>query len=316
MQDASQTDAPVGILAAASRAAEPGARKTVACPSCDTVYRVPRDKRDAARLMRCGQCGYAWSPQAEAPVLDLHPEDSVAPGELDDAVGDENVAADIGEGLGPVEDGTKETCEAPVEDEPRVDHDTEDASEPVDLDDPDFAARSLLKRRARRVTPMAARIAAGLVLALGLLGSGAALHAREAVVAFQPRTASLFEAIGLPVNLTPYRIAADGARLAAFDETRHLTLTVTLANAAPTPLAMPALDLTLLDEAGLSLGRHALRVPSGQLMGLGETSFEARIDLDHTMDPAGVANAVVALAPRTTTGPGPVLSMIDMEGGR
>lgn len=311
---------------------------TVACPSCETVYRVPREQGDAARWMRCGQCSYAWSPSQTAAVLDLSPEDSVAREELDALA---LVEADALDADDPVPDAAVSVSEAvsmeaepassqaplassqaPLEAETDAAEGREEPDLPVadvalhedpdlvDLDDPHFASRSPPRLGAHRITPAIARSLAGLALAVGLLGSGVALHARERVVAYQPRTASLFEAIGLPVNLTAFGLVAKDARLAAFDARHHLTVTVTLTNAEPAPRAMPALDLTLLDETGLALVRHPLRVPSGPIMGLGETSFEARVDLDRDLDPTDVADAIVTLSPSQVPFE-PMLSMIE-----
>ena len=149
----------------------------------------------------------------------------------------------------------------------------------------------------RRIAPLAARVAAGAVL---LAGTGAAISgisAREAVVRALPRTAILFEALGTPVNLTPYDLAASDARLATQGDRDHLSMTVSVRNTGEEPRPLPALDLVLRDADGRAIERSALRVPTELLRGLDTISFKAQVDLGGETDARRVVDAVVALSP-------------------
>ncbi|MEM7567311.1 MAG: DUF3426 domain-containing protein [Pseudomonadota bacterium] len=170
------------------------------------------------------------------------------------------------------------------------------------------------RRRARGVVGRRmAQATAACILCLGLAGAAAGLAARDTLVAHEPRLAALFEAVGAPVNLTPFSLMASEARLAAHGDTAHLTFTVTLGNRAERPHVIPALDVTLLDRVGAMLDRRSLRVPSGSVNGLGETSFKARIDLPPTLDPEAVGDVVIGLAPTPDHSAGPAAAFARLQ---
>ena len=148
-----------------------------------------------------------------------------------------------------------------------------------------------------RIVPLAARVAAGAVLLAGIGAAISGIAAREAVVRALPRTAVLFEALGKPVNLTPYDLGASDARLAVQGDRDHLSMTVSVRNTSEEPRPLPALDLVLRDADGRAIERSALRVPTELVRGLDTISFKAQVDLGRETDARRVVDAIVALSP-------------------
>ncbi len=215
--------------------------------------------------------------------------DSLNEAEADDVPPAEAAASDA-----PDESAELRPDEA-VSDEP-VAAVTDDETDAMDA--PAFGLDARDRRRGVGVTGRrAARAAAAAVLCLGFAVGATGLVARDAFVRYEPRLAALYEALGTPVNLSPFALSAGDARLVARDDAAQLTVTVTLGNRTERPHMIPALDLVLLDRAGAALDRRSLRVPAGSVNGLGETSFQARVDLAPALDPSEVGDIVIGLAP-------------------
>ncbi len=191
-----------------------------------------------------------------------------------------------------------------------------DDDETGGMDAPALGVDARDRRRGVGVTGRrAARGAAAAVLCLGFAFGATGLVARDAFVRYEPRLAALYEAIGTPVNLSPFALSAGDARLVARDDAAQLTVTVTLGNRSERPYMIPALDLVLLDRAGAALDRRSLRVPPGSVNGLGETSFKARVDLPSTLDPSEVGDIVIGLAPTSPPSAGSGATVAQLQIG-
>lgn len=152
------------------------------------------------------------------------------------------------------------------------------------------------RRRLGRMERLAIRAAAGLVLTAGIVTALYGISARETIVASQPRMASLYDAIGLPVNLSPFTLSARDARLAAQASEPHLSLTISLRNGTSRPQPLPAMNLILRDHAGNEIDRRAVRVPTERVLGLDTASFKTRIDLPAGNNNDRIYDAVITLA--------------------
>ena len=154
----------------------------------------------------------------------------------------------------------------------------------------------LPSRRHHRYRP-AIRAAAGIVLVAGFAASLVILAERTAVVTALPRMATLYEALGVPVNLSDFTLEGGAARIAVNAPEPHLAITVTVRNRSETPQPMPAIDLVLRDGAGAELLREPVPTPTDPLRGLDEASFKAQIVIGKDFDAGRVADAVLSLAP-------------------
>ncbi len=236
----------------------------IVCPACASEYRIAADRVGmAGRSVRCAACRETW----------FLTSDEVAAG-LKAEAGDENAGQDetpqeIFEALGL--QGAMRGA-----DEPGLDSEAE--ANPV-VDEPLPRRKSRIgkladkKRRFPAVSPL---IAAGLVafvlLPLALLG-------RSTVVRAMPQTASLFAAIGLPVNLrgvdlrdvVAFRLPAEGEKPA------ELVVEGDLIGVARTRVDVPPIEVEVRDAQDQPLYRWTLAPPRAALEPEERARFKASL---------------------------------------
>ncbi|MDP8916256.1 MAG: DUF3426 domain-containing protein [Pseudomonadota bacterium] len=220
------------------------------CPECATRYFVPDDSvGSTGRTVRCANCGTSWRAEPETP-LDLTPE----------------AATPAHEGEAPVEPSPGLTGE----DLPRA-----------------FRQRISAQRRAKKaVTASAVWAAAGLVV-IGLLTL--LIVGRETVARAWPHTASVYAAVGLPVNLVGLAIEEQQAALGYEDGRPAVLVTGALRNVSGEPVTAPPLRITLLDGEDNTIGVKVSRITNAQVPA-GETRrFAVRLQ----DPPESVANVEI-----------------------
>lgn len=200
------------------------------CPDCSTRYTVDaKTLGQSGRKVRCASCAHEWfakpeddAANAPAPAEDLPMDEMV---DAEEAAIDEMSAADV-------EDVAMEAETPPA---------------------PHRAYRDKLEKRAKRKSFMVSASAWAGIAAVLLVIALLAIFNRDAVVRTLPKTASVFDAIGLPadrwaVELKPLRseIKQEGA-----DVVMHISAEIV--NASKKSRWVPLVRLSLRDETGEEL---------------------------------------------------------------
>lgn len=237
----------------------------ITCPTCASSYRIKAAKiGPEGRSVRCAACRETWF---------LTPADAV------------------GEGDEPGLDGTAPLVSDPIADAAWMEAamavreaTAEGQTTPPEADTPRRAPRPKKEGRfaglARRGAGHPWPISPAALLGLAVLAALPVLClARNGVVAAMPRTASLFAAVGLPVNRRGLEIRDVVAFQDPAGDERPAELVVEgdVVGAARTVRAMPALQITVADAAGKILTTFPAPAPRAAL-GMGETArFRARL---------------------------------------
>jgi len=176
----------------------------IVCPSCVTAYQIAPAALGAGRTVRCAQCKDTWFATAEAVLETAVPEIAALAGPGSDFAAPP--AQDVLPPELPAADNPFAVTDAP----PLVPHDTPD-SESAPKFDPGVPEKTetVAAKRARQTTAarkdrrsLSGRLASLPMLIVAMLAILlGALNWRTAVVRHFPQTASLYAAIGLPVNL-------------------------------------------------------------------------------------------------------------------
>jgi predicted Zn finger-like uncharacterized protein len=258
------------------------------CPSCQTSYEVSAASLGAeGRQVRCVRCKEVWfatvsedpAPAAEAAGLsaaaayrrgagaDADPghgaaDDwgvSVDPAGGDDAPVDENLAARAADRRTVrFEDAALADAGAAAFHDPLAAHDAPplapDADAPRVSGDPSddietFAARRAQRERARN-QPRSGRPSVTTLLVLLIAINAALLGWRTDVVRVMPQTASLFAAIGLPVNLRGLAFSDITTVTEAHDGVTMLVVQGTITNITKQPRDVPRIRLAMKNGAG------------------------------------------------------------------
>ncbi len=245
------------------------------CPECATGYFVDDGLiRASGRTVRCAACGHRWTAYPADKPLELVTDEEGAIGK-EPTPEPEPAAALTGDDL------------------PRV-----------------FRGRAEEERKNRRAALDGVVWTAAALGVLALVGLG--LLFRASVVGVWPQTASLYAAIGLPVNVTGLTIEQVRAEPAL--QNGHATLAVSgvIRNVTDHPVVAPPLRVTVLNAEGKRVAGEIAAIVNSRLPP-GETRHFVTSIFD---PPASAANLVVDFAvgapatamraspaPPVTTGP-------------
>jgi predicted Zn finger-like uncharacterized protein len=132
-------------------------------------------------------------------------------------------------------------------------------------------------RRAVRSQSRTGRALAVAMILTVLIAPPAAIGLRQQVVRQLPPTATLFAAIGLPVNLIGLELAGVRAAVEQEGSARVLVIEGEVRSTSAGPVLLPRLDLAIEDQGGADLYRWSAKPPVPQL-GPGESArFTARL---------------------------------------
>jgi predicted Zn finger-like uncharacterized protein len=299
----------------------------IVCPNCATSYRIdPASLGPGGRTVRCARCKTTWfagwqkpapneSAFVEGVIAEVEAESGAAaaqqpPPQAEPAAESWADAEEAGE-QAPAEASPAEeappaewTAEEPaaaleavdldeapslvptleyVPDEPHVPQ-----GEPSDSDDVEsYTARrqrmQARRKKARRSPRWTAAVLVLFALNVTLIG------ARNDVVRNMPQTASLFAAIGLPVNLRHLRF--DNVRISRErqDGVNILVVEGTIVSTSDRPVTVPRLRFTARDAAGQEIYTWTA-LPSRSVLGPGEhVDFRSRL----ASPPADAKNVLV-----------------------
>jgi predicted Zn finger-like uncharacterized protein len=263
----------------------------IVCPTCATAYQIELAALGAAgRSVRCAQCKNTWfaSPDSvvEEPALVSVAAAHRAPAPADDFASMD--ARPLQEVLPPVDaaaaDNPFTVTDAPPlvpQDHPETGADSAPKFDPGVPDDAETIAarrvrqtyvdrkdrRSLLRRLVS--VPMLIVVMAAILLA--------ALNWRAAVVRHFPQTASLYAAIGLPVNLRGLYFEDVKSRSELTDGVMVLIVEGTIVNLTTRTLDVPRLRLSLRNGVGHEIYAWTA-LPSKSTVGSGNgLPFRARL---------------------------------------
>jgi predicted Zn finger-like uncharacterized protein len=249
----------------------------IVCPSCATSYQIdPTSVGSAGRMVRCARCKTTWFAGAPANPVDAFVNDVIAEAEaeqkgvlrpdtlppasnLDFSIG-QNAPPSAGEpppGFAPAPDFTAplpEPSPVAISDAPSlvppIEHVAYREPSPVDQEEEleTFTARRKRMQAKRKETRRSSRWTAIILVLFAV--NVALVGARNEVVRFLPQTASLFAAIGLPVNLR--QLAFENVRIAreTQDGATILMIEGQIVSTANTPVEVPRLRFAARNTAG------------------------------------------------------------------
>jgi predicted Zn finger-like uncharacterized protein len=263
----------------------------IVCPTCATAYQIGLAALGAAgRSVRCAQCKNTWfaSPDSvvQEPALVSVPAVQHAPTHAADFAGMD--ARPLQEVLPPGDTGVADNpftiADAPPlvpQDHPATEADFAPKFDPGVPDDAEtISARRVrqtyVERKDRRslVRRLASLPMLIVVMAAILLG---ALNWRATVVRHFPQTASLYAAIGLPVNLRGLFFEDVKSRSELHDGVMVLIVEGTIVNLTTRTLEVPRLRLSLRNGVGHEVYAWTA-LPSKSTVGSGNgLPFRARL---------------------------------------
>jgi len=254
----------------------------ITCPHCATGYQVdPISLGPDGRTVRCARCRTEWFAavdelQDERAFASAGPdiaEDDIAAfrQELGDAAGDDRTAAadiqavpndDLLPGAGGMmESGTTEQeLILPATQAPPL---APDVAIDIEHDeDIESAAQRRVVRRARKRIPRGPlpAIAAGLAIVIASL-----LIGRETVVVQAPQMASLYAAIGLPVNLRGLAFEDMAVSRGSHDGVPLLAVEGHIVNIRAAAIDVPRLRFAVLDRSGAEIYHWTAQPPKATL---------------------------------------------------
>src|SRR6266567_1296391 len=254
----------------------------IVCPSCTTAYRIELSTLGpAGRTVRCACCRATWfasvaelafAALALPTVREVSQPPQPEPDEGGEADQPRHEAGDIEASSGEAPSIT--IANSP----PLVPAPAQDGA-PATASGPDIetvAARrtrqsGTKRRRSRRWPglPTIILVLAGIIAAL--------LNSRAAVVRFVPQTASLFSAVGLPVNLRGLSLDDIKTSIEAHEGVTVLMVEGTIANVTRQPLEVPRLRFAVRNAAGYEVYAWTA-LPAEPVLAPGDrVSFRSRL---------------------------------------
>ena len=279
----------------------------IVCPNCATSYMIdPTTVGPAGRMVRCARCKSTWFAGATKTGVDAFVDGVIAEAEAEHHGGPpqqqqpEPAADDFGDRTPPHEaqppayaadNFAAAAYEREPEPEPMVaitdapslvppiEHASFVAHEPTpavaDEEVETFAARRKRLQSKRKATQRSSRWIAIVLLLFAL--NVAVIGARNEVVRYLPQTASLFAAIGLPVNLR--HLTFEDVRITRDTQDGITVLMVegTIASTSNKPVEVPRLRFAARSAAGQEIYTWTAK-PERSLLGPSEKmKFSSRL---------------------------------------
>jgi predicted Zn finger-like uncharacterized protein len=248
----------------------------IACPNCSTSYMIdPASLGEAGRTVRCARCKTTWfasKPELATASTDDDPTPAIGVIRPDQRMQDRAEGADADEHTSETVAPDEEAAQTPVTiaDAPPIAPDepptaAEATAEADEIEN--FAARrkrlQARRNKERRSSRWTALILVLFAFNVALVG------ARSEVVRFFPQTASLFAAVGLPVNLRHLKFENMRISKETQEGLSALVIEGTIVSVASKATEVPRLRFAARDAAGQEVYTwNAL--PSRSILGPGE----------------------------------------------
>jgi len=302
----------------------------ITCPNCSTSYAVESASLGAdGRTVRCARCKSTWFASASnnAPEMTAVGDGSVEGAEAQESIGvlrpdhrtahtDDDAepaqeAADAAQPMAPAvqSDPMPASVETAASDPvaitdapsvvPSIDPPSSDASPAADADEiENFTAR---RKRLQARRSQARRSSRWTAIILVLFAFNVALiGARSEVVRFFPQTASLFSAVGLPVNLRNLKFENMRISKEAQEGLSSLVIEGTIVSVTNRPTEVPRLRFSARDAAGQEVYTWTA-LPGRSILGPGEKmDFRSRF----VSPPDNAVDVMVRFASAQDAAPG------------
>ncbi len=308
------------------RAKSPYVPMLIVCPNCSTSYMVePSALGSGGRTVRCARCKTTWfaswlkqAPDAKAfvdgAIAEAEAQASPAPAEPPAMPAAANLpqapddfGAEAAEPAGAAESHPEDAWSEPepaahepapepvaVVDAPSLVPPDEHAAlgepDPPEADSEDVESYAARRQRMQARRKQARRSSRWTAVVLVLFALNVALvGARNEVVRYLPQTASLFAAIGLPVNLRHLSFENVRVTKEQQDGVNVLVVEGTIVSTADKPVTVPRLRFAARDAAGQEIYTWTA-LPSRSILGPGEKlDFRSRL----ASPPADAKNVMV-----------------------
>jgi predicted Zn finger-like uncharacterized protein len=255
------------------------------CPECATGYFVEDSQIQAGgRKVRCAACGARWMAHPEGPL---------------ELVSSETEGAFAREPEPPAE-----TAPISAEELPRV-----------------FRDRAQEERRMRQAAVTGVAWAVGAVIVIAVIGLGVVF--RDAVVRAWPQTASLYAAVGLPVNPTGLVIEQVRAEPSLLEGHATLAVSGVIRNVVDHAVTAPPLRISLVNAQGKRVAGQIAsldnaRIPPGETRHFVTSIFDppysaANLQVDFALGAAPAPAATAHSSPATAVPPPPGFTLRGAE---
>ena len=270
----------------------------IVCPTCATTYQIqPAALGTTGRSVRCAHCKNTWFASADGVVEEAlaftpaHGDSGPARPAATDEFAAGTASEFAADGVLPAENAADESQNAlTVADAPPLaPHDQpepviEPAAHPFDPGTPEDV-ETIAARRARHAyaerkgqRSLVQRLfSLPMLIVTCLIILAAALQWRVAMVKHFPQTASLYAAIGLPVNLRGLIFENVRSTGEFHDGIMVLVIEGTIVNLTPRTLEVPRLRLALRNGAGHEVYAWTALPPKTQLGSGNALPFRARL---------------------------------------
>jgi predicted Zn finger-like uncharacterized protein len=226
----------------------------IVCPSCTTSYNIdPASLGAAGRTVRCARCKTSWFAGGPDAAVNDFVADVIAEAEARDAGASalSPVAAD--DFSHPSHDADYEEPSVGngvimPDDAPSIVPPMSDAGETAAETDEGFAARRERLAARRKTRRKSSKWTAVILVLLGF--NVALVGARSEVVRYVPQAASLFAAIGLPVNLRHLNFQDIKIGKEEHDGVNVLSVAGTIVSQSSQPVAVPPLRFAIRNASG------------------------------------------------------------------
>ncbi|MDI3470308.1 MAG: Zinc finger-containing protein [Pseudolabrys sp.] len=227
----------------------------IVCPSCTTSYNIdPASLGAAGRTVRCARCKTSWFATGPNATVSDFVADVIAEAELRAAGASAASPAAADDGFSRPDHDTD--YEEPSigngvimpDDAPSIVPPMSDAGDPAADADEGFAARRERLAARRKTRRKSSKWTAVILVLLGF--NVALVGARSEVVRYVPQTASLFAAIGLPVNLRHLNFQDIKISKDEHDGVSVLSIAGTIVSQSSQPVDVPPLRFAVRNASG------------------------------------------------------------------
>jgi predicted Zn finger-like uncharacterized protein len=273
----------------------------IVCPSCATSYMVnPASLGPSGRTVRCARCKSTWFAGGPEEKVAGFVADVIAEAEVNEGIAiptRRHASDDFGTepdapaaGL-PQHTDQDDHAELPQGDAPPIapaDSELPPPARPFEADDgANFVARRARMQERRKVKRRSSKWTA---LILVLVGFNVALiGARNEVVRYLPQTASLFAAVGLPVNLRSLSFEDVKITKEERDGVPVLSVEGNIVSVAKRPVEVPRLRFAIRNSSGQEIYAWTAAAPRSILEPAEKVEFRSRL----ASPPAEAADVMV-----------------------
>jgi predicted Zn finger-like uncharacterized protein len=271
----------------------------IVCPSCATSYMVdPASLGPGGRAVRCARCKSTWFAGGPEEKVAGFVADVIAEAEVNEGIApsrrapdDFGAEPDAPAAALPQDAEQDEHAELPQGDAPPIapaDSELPPPARQFEADESDgFVARRVRMQERRKVRRRSSKWTA---LILVLVGFNVALiGARNEVVRYFPQTASLFAAIGLPVNLRSLSFEDVKITKEERDGVPILNVEGNIVSMAKRPVEVPRLRFAIRNTSGQEVYAWTAAAPRSILEPGEKIEFRSRL----ASPPAEAADVMV-----------------------